>query len=419
MLALMGLDIHHETRWDVLDRVVLSQFPLDAFARAMVAQRAVLRNHHKWIEHAKKIAREGVDNTLEMHCYLTGLELEVGRSSGQTMREAVAAVAILKRGFSTRSAIARTPSSLSTSTEVGSKRKRDCISHTPFDDRPERIVTLPLFYASVEEGMQVVRSDPRLLAATVDRLQTPGERVAKSYANQLTHLLRCPTFRSYTQPDYRIGWGATDGNFSGMKSIYRELRARLFRGYYSVDVVRCHTSMLVGAWKRANERGDAADHTLLSRMHSDILEVDRELQATQHQLPVDSPYRSEKVKRVLSAMINQDSSFRWDDWPLGLCVYNALVEAAEGAARHPLAFGKLPRCATMQTVALFFERVAVDCMLDVADRTDGVEANATINDEVLLKIGEGVCRNALREEMERVCGKKLGFRVRLCIVEVV
>jgi hypothetical protein len=176
--------------------------------------------------------------------------------------------------------------------------------------------------------------------------------------------------------------------------------------------------MLVGAWKRANESGDAADHTLLSRMHSDILEVDRELQATQHQLPVDSPYRSEKVKRVLSAMINQGSSCRWDSWPLGLCVYNALVEAAEGAARHPLAFGNLPRGANMQTVALFFERVAVDCMLDVADRTDGVEANATINDEVLLKIEENVCTTALREEMERVCAEKLGFRVRLGIVEV-
>ena len=59
------------------------------------------------------------------------------------------------------------------------------------------------------------------------------------------------------------------------------------------------------------------------------------------------------------------------------------------------------------------------CTVEWADRTNGVEANATINDEVLLKIEENVCTTALREEVERACAEKLGFRVRLGIVEVV
>ena len=56
-------------------------------------------------------------------------------------------------------------------------------------------------------------------------------------------------FTEYISTEGRFGYSS--GGFDGIKSVLREVRAAIFKGAWRVDLKRCHTSMLLGAYNRA------------------------------------------------------------------------------------------------------------------------------------------------------------------------
>jgi hypothetical protein len=217
------------------------------------------------------------------------------------------------------------------------------------------------------------------------------------------------TFNEEISPEGRLSYAS--GNFKGVKGLLCEVRARLFAGAWRVDLKRCHTRMLLGAYgcttgaTGATGAAAAPRDATLDRMCTNLEGVEAELEADQDRLLPAALNRLEAArgtdgeanaakfvgylrsapKTLLSAMLNHpNDSPMFKAWPLAAACCRAFGVAAEAGCAHPLVAAD-PHGSTAkmkQRVAFILERGAVVALVRALEAT-GMEPSLTINDEVL------------------------------------
>jgi hypothetical protein len=244
-------------------------------------------------------------------------------------------------------------------------------------------------------------------------------------------------FVEYLAPEGRLGYRC--GSFCEMKMIVRELRLVLFRGAWSVDLRRCHTNALLGAYGRALGLGLVGNDATLDRMRADLPGVESELTEDQKRLLPEARARLERLrgspgeenarkfveylhlepKMLLSRMLNHpDNSPMFAPWPLAAACCKAFGAAAAAAKLHPLVVGDRFRPELMdksdepwrvkQQLAIIFERRSLLAMIATLESM-GMTPSLTINDELLLFPPAGTDMDVVRSSLERAVADSLHF----------
>ena len=403
--ALLGLDLTPKGRGDVARALIASDFPVDVFAEAMVASGKLSQLPHwaSWFD--TYAAGKGKVETIAWR-YDAGRLDSIGNLCPMVRSHCAAAAAVLnpKSGGGG-------PLSACSRPAVASRPLTDRLVDVVLPGTMESLLeaTKPLLRARAEkEFPDAVEAKVR---DWIDRTKKNLGTLFKSADAQDdgTVVLK---YTEYLATDGRLSYKCKES--SGLKSIMRELRHVIFAGAWSVDLCRCHTNALLGAYDRAATLGVVDRHELLDRLCSDLAGVEADIVADQTRLlPVAKARLAQSVqgtkeaehaakfvnymqmapKNLLSTMLNQpNDSPMFKRWPLGAACCRAIGVAAAAARLHPLVAadqfrpdltGTPPGSKReKQQLAFIFERRALQAMI-VALEANGLSPSATFNDELL------------------------------------
>jgi hypothetical protein len=257
-------------------------------------------------------------------------------------------------------------------------------------------------------------------------------------------------FSEYIESGGRYGFVEMD--FAGIKSVLSEVRRALFRGYWRVDIKRCHTTMLLGCYRRAIDIDDGTlRDELLDRLHNDLDGVEAEIRKDQVQLRPAAVARLEacvkgskaeeyaqkfigyldsKPKTLLSAILNHadDSPMFRGKWKLASDLCKAFGVAAEHARSHPLVLvdprrpqvcGILPgKKGEKSRLACLLERRAVEVLQETLTKM-GARPSVSINDEILWSCDwDESTTEMLESNLAAAVGSRLGFGVKVCVGKI-
>ena len=434
--ALVGLNITARGRGDVARSLIASAFPVDCFAEAMVASGKMRELGHwaSWF-HTFAIGK-GKPETAAWR-YDAGRLDEVGIQCLMVRSQCERAAALLN------------PKGGASGGEGHQKRTRPAAASRLLTGR---IVDVALSEPK-EAALEAVKASlaERAAAETDAELSADHrlEALSKKANDSLTTLYNVADnknnvrFTEYISTEGRFSYSS--GGFDGIKSVLREVRAVIFQGAWRVDLKRCHTSMLLGAYDRAATLGVAPRHPLLDRMCADLGGVENELAEDQTRLlpramerlesvreTVDEKnaarlvgYMQSKPKTLLSAMLNHpNNSPMFKTWPLAAACCRALGVAAAAARSHPLVAADQHRpeisdiargsAKEKQRIAFILERRAVGALVSEL-QANGMKPSLTINDEVLFFPPEGTDGLALKKCLFAAVERVLGFGAPLCV----
>ena len=435
--ALAGLNLTSDGRGSVVRALLVSSFPVDYFAEALMAstcvRRDVLGHWGSWFDTLAK-GRAKVGSAAWN--YDGGFFTQVGTQCPVVLKQCARAASILLG----RNVIygAKSPGT------VRNPRRPTAANR---DDTGRR-VTLQLTH-SVAEQLALVRpalqdrakhetSAEGSVTNRSEKLLAHAERDLRALHTAATN--GTLTFTEYIAPEGRLGYDCA--GYCNIKNILRELRPILFPCMWRVDVRRCHTTMLLGAHARAVSLQSAPDDHLLRRMRTDMGGIESELRSGQQGLLESARTRLEHArgsdgeenartflgylqmepKTLLSVMLNHPNrSPMFRDWPLAADYCRAMGVAAAVARSHPLVSAdcRRPELAGItpgsrtekQRIAFLLERRAVTTIVDVLHR-EGLAPSITINDEVLFAAPTGD-PSELVQLLEQALEAKLGFVVNL------
>ena len=432
--ALVGLNVTARGRGDVARSLIASAFPVDCFAEAMVAS-GKMRELSHWASWFQTFAiGKGKPETAAWR-YDAGRLEAVGLQCPVVRSQCARAAALLNpKGGGGESCQKRTRPAAASRLLTG--RIVDIVLAEPKE------TVLVMVHASLVER-----------AATEAAVEPPSdhrlEALVKKANDSLTRLYNLADingvvkFTEYISTEGRFSYSS--GGFDGIKSVLREVRVVIFKGAWRVDLKRCHTSMLLGAYGRAVTLGTASRYTLLDRMCTDLSSVEGELSADQERLlpmararldrlrgSADEKnaerlviYMQSKPKTLLSAMLNHpNDSPMFKLWPLAAACCRALGVAAAAARSHPLvaADHHSPEICDIargsakekQRIAFILERRAVGALV-AALETNGMKPSLTINDEVLFFPPVGTDGESLKKHLVSAVERVLGFGAPLCV----
>ena len=439
--ALIGLHVTPKARGDVARSLIASAFPVDCFAAAMKASGKMHRLEH-WASWFDTFAKGKGKTETPAWRYDAGRLEAVGMQCPMVRSQCARAAALLS------------PKGGGGGGESGQKRARPAAASRLLTDRTVEVVLSD----PKEAALKVVKASLVERAATEATNDMPANRrleaLVKKANDSMATLYDLADskgvikFTEYISSGGFISSGRfsySSGGFDGIKSVLREVRATIFKGAWRVDLKRCHTSMLLGAYNRAAALGVAPRHPLLDRMCVDLGGVENELAEDQARLlpkaierrdsvsgTVDEKnaarlvgYLQSKPKTLLSAMLNHpNESPMFKTWPLAASCCRALGVAAAAARSHPLVAADQHRpeicdiargsATEKQRIAFILERRAIGALVAFLEQ-EGLKPSLTINDEVLFFPPAGIDREALRGSLTAEVERVLGFEAPLCV----
>ena len=429
--ALLGLDLTAKGRGDVARALIASAFPVDVFAEAMVASGKLRELPHwaSWFD--TYAAGKGKAGTIAWR-YDAGQLGRVGNLCPMVRSQCAAAAAVLN------------PKSGGGAPKC--KRSRPAAASRPLTGRIVDVVLQGTSESLLEAAKPLIQARaekefPDTVEAKVEAwIQYTDTNLETLFANadpqdDGTVVLK---FTEYLGPEGRLSYEC--GVSRGVKSIKRELRQVIFAGAWGVDLCRCHTNAILGAYQRAATLGVVGRHALLDRLCSDLAGVEADLVADQVRLLPEAKarlgrlqqgtkeagyaenfvgYLQKEPKTLLSAMLNQpNDSMMFKRWPLAAACCRALGVAAAAAKLHPLVVADRFRPDLLgtpaggpkekQQLAFIFERRALQSMIDALDERD-MAPSITVNDELLFFPSEGTDMAALKTFLKAAVSKTLQF----------
>jgi len=415
--ALLGLDITAKGRGDVARGLIASAFPVDVFAAAMVASGRLRELAHwaSWFD--TYAAGKGKAGTLAWR-YDAGRLCRIGNLCPMVRSQCAAAATVLN------------PKGGGGGDAPKCKRSRPVAASRPLTGRIVDVVLPGTSASLLEAAKPLIRARaekefPDAVGAKVkDWIQYTEKNLEKLFESadpqdDGTVVLK---FTEYLATEGRLSYECKRSK--GLKSIKRELRNVIFAGAWSVDLCRCHTNSILGAYQWASKVGVVDRHALLDRLCSDLPGVEADIVADQVRLLPEAKARLGRLqqgtkeagyaakfigylqiapKTLLSAMLNQpNDSMMFRRWPLAAACCRALGVAAAAAKQHPLvvadrfrpdligtpAGGKKEK----QQLAFIFERRALQSMI-AALESSGFAPSITVNDELLFfpPTGTDIC----------------------------
>ena len=438
--ALIGLHVTPKARGNVARSLIASAFPVDCFAAAMKASGKMHRLEH-WASWFDTFAKGKGKTETPAWRYDAGRLEAVGMQCPNVRSQCARAAALLNpkgaAGGGGKGCKTRTRPAASCPSRPNTGRVVEIVL-------PEsKEVVLDEINASLKERAAAEATTTE--AAADQRL----EALVKKANDSLTTLYNLAgingvvEFTEYISTEGRFGYSS--GRFDGIKSVLREVRAAIFKGAWRVDLKRCHTSMLLGAYNRAATLGIVQRHPLLDRMCGDLGGVENDLSKDQTRLlpiamerlqsamgTVDEKnaarlvgYLQSKPKTLLSAMLNHpNESPMFKTWPLAASCCRALGVAATAARSHPLVAADQHRpeicnitlgsAKEKQRIAFILERRAVSALVVFLEQR-GLMPSLTINDEVLFFPPAGTDGEALWRDLTAEVERVLGFKAPLCV----
>ena len=438
--ALCGLNLTARGRGDTVRSLVASAFPVDCFAEAMLASRRMRELKH-WASWFSTFAKGKSKADTVAWRYDAGRLDSVGVQCPMVRSQCARAAQLLSPtggGGGGNSGKANRPAAAS---KLLSGRT---VNVKLVSSKEEMLKTLQTALAERAEGEATdsVSADTRLAALSKRVSDDLNQLYRNSDGNGIV------SFTEYISSEGRFSYSS--GSFQGVKSLLREVRAAVFQGAWRVDLKRCHTSMLLGAYSRAVKLGIASEHAVLTRMSTDLDGVEAELADDQTRLLPAVMARLESVrgtpnetnaaklvaylqsppKTLLSAMLNHpNESPMFKTWPLAASCCRALGMAAGIARSHPLVAADQRRpqltpetcprgsAKEKQRIAFILERRAVGVL--VAELTaSGMAPSLTINDEALFWPANEPDIGTLEAALAMAVSDKLGFDAPLRVERV-
>jgi len=384
LLVLTGLEIDYEECHYVARSMVMSHFPVNCLAEALDAQRTRIKFIDRYRQWFRTFAADR-HRPVSMGFNFTRGCYERVRFLAPNVKAMCSAGANCLGGTGS-SGVGSTASSKVTAREFTG-----------------RTVSLEL---TRPKDVVLDEARPALELRNNDALERAEKSLNRIYNNSVDGIL---TLNEYIATDARFGYVVN--GYAGWKSIYRELRPSLMRGYYSVDIRRAHLSILVGCYHRAVANGSMKRYEDLEWIVDHFDELEMQLKADQVQLlpgaelrlanastDTERKYATNFVKylqvptkQLLSVAINHpDNSRMFKTWPSMIRLQKAISVAARAAFGHefvrvdtnrPNGFSKRGEKSRICTI---LERRAVHNMMETLSGL-GLAIGPSLNDEIYVK----------------------------------